>query len=107
MKTMTATLGLVLISSTALAGECTMLKARDAANAFFNNRNKGKKVFVTSAQGQKVIVHDKELEGNLKMQFSIDLGGVIAEIGEIELHPGNCKVVNLNSRIALSTTFEP
>tara|TARA_B110001454_G_scaffold219199_1_gene251736 strand:+ start:41646 stop:41969 length:324 start_codon:yes stop_codon:yes gene_type:complete len=107
MKTITAILGLVLISSTALAGECTQQKARDAANAFFNKRNQGNKVFVTSAQGQKVVIGDKELEGNLKMQFSVDGGGVMAEIGEIELHPGTCEVVNLNSSSALSTTFEP
>lgn len=41
------------------------------------------------------------------MQFSVDGGGVMAEIGEIELHPKTCKVVNLKSSSALSTTLEP
>ena len=108
MKKMTAVLGLVLMSSTVFAGECTQLKASDSANAYFNKRNQGDTVFVTSAQsGQKVLVGNSELESNLKMQFTVLGGGIMAEIGEIELHPGTCKVVKLRSLSALSTSFVP
>jgi hypothetical protein len=103
MKTAAAILGLVLISSTGFAGECTHEQAKKAVSDFLAKQSPSREVYTSSVnQKESLFINGQELKGNYEIKYArIEKSDrTIGEIGFVEVHPGTCKLVKANGQSA-------